>query len=160
MMWQLSDSERQALEALCRSRLRLEADRARAILLSAEGWSSAAIAEVVSARADTVRHWRMRYRHDGARGLRLKSSPGRPGHRGERALCELEQILEAPRLASEPPWTLPRLQREVERRCGVRICQSWISCLLRKKGGSAVGARAIRSRAGKTPKPSPPPART
>src|SRR5690606_39097994 len=102
------------LGALSRSRLRLEADRARAILLSAEGWTSRAIAEVVSVRADTVRHWRSRYRQAGAEGLRVRTSPGRPGHRGARALAELEGILEAPRLPSEPPWTLPRLQHEVE----------------------------------------------
>jgi transposase len=156
----LSDSQRQALEALSRSRLRLEADRARAVLLSAEGWSSAAIAEVVSARADTIRHWRGRYRQAGAEGLRVRHSPGRPGHRGERALSELERILDAPRLASEPPWTLPRLQQEIERRSGVRICQSWISRLLRKKGGSAAGDRGTRSRGGRTPRPLPPRAST
>ncbi|BBA36158.1 putative transposase [Methylocaldum marinum] len=84
-MLQLTDSERQALEALSRSRLRLEADQARATLLSAEGWSSAAVAEVVAARAE---------------GLRVRHSPWRPGHRGERTLAELERILDAPRAAS------------------------------------------------------------
>jgi transposase len=39
----------------------------------------------------------MRYRRHGAEGLRLKCSPGRPRHRGERALAELERILDAPR---------------------------------------------------------------
>jgi hypothetical protein len=96
----------------------------------------------------------------GAKGLGARTSPGRPGHRGERALAELERILDAPHLPSQLPWTLPRLQREVQARSGVRLCQSWISRLLRKKGAFAAGGRAIRSARGKTAKPLPPHARS
>jgi hypothetical protein len=41
-----SDGQRAALEALAGSRDRGEADRARAILLTLDGWTSARIAEV------------------------------------------------------------------------------------------------------------------
>ena len=42
------------------SRNRGEADRARAVLLTLDGWTSAQIAEVFRVREDTVRFWRGR----------------------------------------------------------------------------------------------------
>jgi len=53
-----SDEQRAALEALAVSRNRGEADRARAILLTLDGWTSARIAEVFRVREDTVRQRR------------------------------------------------------------------------------------------------------
>ena len=50
-----SDEQRAALEVLAVSRNRGEADRARAILLTLDGWTSARIAEVLRVREDTVR---------------------------------------------------------------------------------------------------------
>ena len=53
-----SDQQRAALEVLAVSRNGGEADRARAILLTLDGWTSARIAEVFRVREDTVRFWR------------------------------------------------------------------------------------------------------
>ena len=50
-----SDEQRAALEVLAASRNRGEADRARALLLTLDGWTSARIAEVFRVREDTVR---------------------------------------------------------------------------------------------------------
>jgi transposase len=50
-----SEKQKVALEALASWRERGEADRARAILLTLEGWSSPRIAEVFRVRKDTVR---------------------------------------------------------------------------------------------------------
>ena len=50
--------ERLALEALAASRDRGEADRARAVLLTLAGWTSARIGEAFGVREDTVRLWR------------------------------------------------------------------------------------------------------
>lgn len=153
-MWQLTLQERAALEALSRSRLRAEADRARAILLSAQGWSSPAIAEVVAVRADSIRRWRHQYRCGGIEALRAHRPPGRPAYLGARALEALKVILNAPKPAEAPPWTLPRLQTEVEWRTGVRLSQPYISRLLRKKGDMRAAARATRSHADRIQKPS------
>ena len=49
---------REQLSALAGSSDRAEADRARAILLSLEGWSSVRIGEAFSVEPDSVRHWR------------------------------------------------------------------------------------------------------
>ena len=53
-----SKEQRAALEALAASRERGEADRARAVLLTLNGWPSARIAEAFGVREDTVRLWR------------------------------------------------------------------------------------------------------
>jgi DNA-directed RNA polymerase specialized sigma24 family protein len=46
--------QRAALDALAASRERGEADRARAVLLTLNGWTSARIAEAFGVREDTV----------------------------------------------------------------------------------------------------------
>ena len=53
-----SGEQRVALVALANSRDRGEADRARALLLTLAGWTSAKIAEAFGVREDTVRLWR------------------------------------------------------------------------------------------------------
>jgi len=50
-----SVEQRFGLERLAASVNRVEADRARSILLSLSGWKSAAIGEVFGVRDDTVR---------------------------------------------------------------------------------------------------------
>ena len=53
-----SEEQRAALTALGSSRDRGEADRARAVLLTLAGWTSARIAAAFGVREDTVRLWR------------------------------------------------------------------------------------------------------
>ncbi len=47
-----------ALKVLARGADRAEADRARALLLTLKGWTSARIAPAFGVREDTVRLWR------------------------------------------------------------------------------------------------------
>jgi hypothetical protein len=54
-MLRASEEQRAQLEELAQSRDRGEADRARAILLTLDGWTSVRIAEVFRVREDTVR---------------------------------------------------------------------------------------------------------
>jgi DNA-directed RNA polymerase specialized sigma24 family protein len=49
-----------ALKAMAEGADRAEADRARAILLTLSGWTSARIAQAFGVREDTVRLWRRR----------------------------------------------------------------------------------------------------
>jgi hypothetical protein len=68
--------ERAALSALAASRDRGEADRARAILLTLSGWTSARIAEAFGVRDDTVRLWRCDFTRGGADALKARIAPG------------------------------------------------------------------------------------
>src|SRR3974377_1674671 len=63
-----SDEQRAGLEVLALSRNRGEADRARALLLTLDGWTSARIAEVFRVREDTVRFLARRFHARGRRG--------------------------------------------------------------------------------------------
>ena len=130
-----SAEQRAELRALARSSDREEADRARAILLSLEGWTSERIAAAFGVRPDSVRHWRWIFGRKGVAGLRAHKAAGPAAAKAQTALSVLEQVL-APDVADRPNWTLPRLQDEIERRIGERISKSRLSVVL-KKGGSS-----------------------
>lgn len=129
------------LRELSRSPRRDEADRARAILLSLEGWTSARIGEAFGVTADSVRHWRQWYGSGDVEGLRAAIVPGPSGERGMQALSIAAAILSEP-VENRPNWTLPRLQAEIARRGGLSISKSRLSILLREKGAFAGGGPA------------------
>ena len=64
-----SVEQRCGLERLAGSVNRAEADRARAILLSLAGRTSADIGEVFGVREDTVRDWRSTFMREGVAGM-------------------------------------------------------------------------------------------
>ena len=129
-----------ALKELARSERRDEADRARGMLLSLEGWTSEAIGTAFGVTADSVRHWRNWYATGGVEGLRAAVVSGPSGERGLRALSIAAAILSE--RENRPNWTIPRLKAEIERRGGPPISKSRLSILLREKGGSAGGGLA------------------
>jgi transposase len=137
----VDEEQRRELIALSHSRDRGEADRARAILLTVSGWTSAEIAEAFGVREDTVRLWRSEFMRGGVGALKANVAPGPAPIKAERALEVAEELLSAP-VANRPNWTLPRLADEIERRSGIRISRSRLSVVLRKKGVSAGGGRA------------------
>lgn len=130
------DEQRTALTALAGSRDRGEADRARAVLLTLAGWTSARIAEAFGVREDTVRLWRGDFARGGTGALQASIAPGPPPVKSETALRVIAPLLEAP-VADRPNWTIPRLRAEIEARAGVRISRSQLSKAMRKK--SSVG---------------------
>ncbi len=65
-----SEVQRIGLLSLARSRDRGEADRARAVLLTLSGWTSARIAEAFGVREDSVRLWRSDLGRDGVDALK------------------------------------------------------------------------------------------
>src|SRR5271163_4279925 len=84
------------LQALACSERRDEADRARAILLSLNGWSSARLGAVFGVRADSVRRWRVWFGAGGAEALRSSPPPGRTPAKGEWAVAVAEELLGEP----------------------------------------------------------------
>lgn len=131
------------LRSLAHSQRRDEADRARAVLLSLEGWTSERLGAAFGVTADSVRHWRAAFAAEGVAALRAHRAPGPSGARGEWALAVAEELLDAP-VDDRTNWTLPRLQAEIERRTEVRISPSRLSVPLRKKGGSDGGGPGTR----------------
>lgn len=131
-----TEAQRVALTALAGSRDRGEADRARAMLLTLAGWTSARIAEAFGVREDTVRLWRSDFMKGGVETLKATVAPGPAPVKSEAALRVALPLLADP-VADRLNWTIPRLRSEIEAREGVRISRSQLSKALRKK--SSVG---------------------
>ena len=113
--WTVATSEqREELCGLARSSDREEADRARAILLSLDGWTSERIAAAFCAQPDSVRHWRWIFGREGVAGLRARKAPGPEPVKARAALSVIEEVL-APDVSDRPNWTLPRLVDEIEK---------------------------------------------
>ena len=137
--------QKAALQELSRSDVHGEADRARAILLTLQGWTSLELAEAFGVTPEAVRHWRGWFADRGVDALRSTLAPGPSPAKGERALAVASLLLRQT-VEDRTNWTLPRLRAEVERRrspvierqTGASISAGRLSVLL-KKGGS-VGA--------------------
>jgi transposase len=129
----LTEQQRQQLQELTRSTKRAEADRARAILMSAGGRTSAQIAGRLGVSAEQVRHWRSLFKNAGLDALRSRPHTGRPPRKALAALEVAQTALETP-LEQSIPWTCPRLAAEVQRQEGVSISSAYLSKVLRKKG--------------------------
>jgi transposase len=138
-----TDDQRAVLKLMAASADRAEADRARAILLTLDGWTSARIAEAFGVREDTVRLWRGEFMSDGVDALRTRIAPGPLPLKAQAALRVAEPLLSAP-VADRRNWTLARLAEEIKSREGVTISRSQLSKVLRKKGGFASADRGTR----------------
>jgi transposase len=134
-----SDEDKAALNALAGSADRAEADRARAVLLTLAGWTSARIAQAFGVREDTVRLWRGDFMRGGVTALKTTLAPGPMPIKAEAALRVANALLSEP-VANRPNFTLARLSGEIASREGVTISRSQLSKVLRKKGLSAGGA--------------------
>ena len=141
-----------ALQELAGSARRDEADRARAVILSANGWTSGQIARAFGVTPDSVRRWRHWFASAGVAGLRAGEHAGREATKSTSALETVEALLSAP-VTDRPNWTLPRLQAEVARQGAVTISKSQLSKAL-KKTASAGDVPVTACTAGKTPMPS------
>lgn len=122
---------------------RPQADRARAILLTLSGWTSPRIAQAFGVQENTVRLWRGAFQAGGSEALRTRVAAGPAPVKAEAALRVAGPLLSAP-VADRTNWTLARLAEEIARQEGVTISRSQLSKVLRRKGGSATGARATR----------------
>ena len=139
----MDEEPRQGLLALSHARDRGVADRARAIVLTLSGWTSAQIAEAFGVREETVRFWRSAVMTGGIEALKKSAAPGPAPVKAERALAVAEEVLSGP-VADRPNWTLPRLANVIEQRAGVRISPSRLSVVLRQKGIFAGAVHATR----------------
>ena len=131
------------LEARAGESDRAEADRARSILLTLRGWTSARLAEAFGVREDTVRLWRSEFMNGGVEALETRPLPGPEPVKTQAALRVAEPLLSAP-VTNRVNWTLARLADEITAREGVTISRSQLSKALRKKGAFAIADPATR----------------
>ena len=138
-----TEEQKTALKVLAQGADRAEADRARALLLTLDGWTSARIAQAFGVREDTVRLWRSGFARGGVDALRARIAPGPVPLKAEADLRVAAPLLLAP-VEDRLNWTLSRLAGEIARCEGLSISRSQLSKVLRKKGGSASGGPGTR----------------
>ena len=138
-----TEEQKTALKVLAQGADRAEADRARALLLTLDGWTSARIAQAFGVREDTVRLWRSDFARGGVDALRARIAPGPVPVKALAALRVAAPLLSAP-VEDRRNWTLTRLADEIARCEGLRISRSQLSKVLRKKGGSVSGGPGTR----------------
>jgi transposase len=103
-----TDEQKTALKTLAGGVDRAEADRARAILLTLDGWTSGRIAQAFGVREDTVRLWRSDFMHGGIDALKASVAPGPAPLKAQAALRVAGPLLSQP-VADRTNWTLARL---------------------------------------------------
>jgi hypothetical protein len=81
-----TDEQEMALKGLAGGMDRAEADRARAVLLTLDGWTSGRIAQAFGVRKDTVRFWRSAFMRGGIDALKASVAPGPAPLKAEAAL--------------------------------------------------------------------------
>src|SRR3990172_838041 len=138
-----TDEQKAVLKALAGGVERAEADRARAVLLTLDGWTSVRIAQAFGVREDTVRFWRSAFMRGGINALRASIAPGPMPLKAEAALRVAGPLLLQP-VADRTNWTLARLANEIAAKEGIKISRSQLSKVLRKKGDFASGDRGTR----------------
>src|ERR1700750_2585494 len=126
----VDEAGRAELERLGRSAARREADRARAVLWSLDGETSATIAARLGVRAEQARRRRPAVRS--GRGAAARAVPG---------------DLRAARVADRPVWTRARLAAEIRARTGETVSPGHLSLVLRK-GATAGGGHGTPSKGG------------
>ena len=115
-----TEDQKAALMALAQGADRAEADRARVLLLTLDGWTSARIAQAFGVREDTVRLWRSDFARGGVDALRARIAPGPVQLKAEAPLRVAAPLLSAP-VEDRPNWTLSHLAGEIARREGLSI---------------------------------------
>jgi transposase len=138
-----TEEQKTALKVLAQGTDRAEAARARALLLTLDGWTSARIAQAFGVREDTVRLWRSDFSRGGVDALRTRRASGPVPVKAEAALRVAVPLLSVP-VEDRRNWTLSRLADEIARREGLSISRSQLSKVLRKMGGSASGGHGTR----------------
>src|SRR5271165_4925307 len=107
----LRRGDRSQLEAILRSgtvEARL-AQRARIIVLAADGWSNRDIAETVGMHYNQVGIWRKRYCDFGLAGLGDEERPGRPHVYGHDDVLLLVKLVTEPPPSGATRWTMEAL---------------------------------------------------
>lgn len=104
----LADEEHSQLKAVAQSRTLPHGlvQRARLVLLAAEGMANKAIAEKLSLSQQSVSMWRQRFLKQGLRGLHDELRPGRPRSVSDERVAQLVQKTLATKPKDGTHWTV------------------------------------------------------
>lgn len=111
----LDEQQRARLEAVVRSRTApiRDVQRARIVLLAADGMANAAIARALTLRVNTVRTWRGRFVEHGMAGLDDRARPGRPALYGPDVHLRIVATVTSARPEADSQWSHQLLAQEL-----------------------------------------------
>src|SRR3954453_8795656 len=127
----VADEDRVVLESTARSRTAAARDvqRARIVLLAADGWSNRAIGVEVGLHYNQVAVWRDRDPGEGPAGVANPGGPGRP------PVYDADDVILLVKTATETPpepasrWTMEALARRLnEAGVAIAVSQVWRGC--------------------------------
>lgn len=113
---ELSKEQRAELTQLARSRRTPQAlaQRARIVLMTADGVGPAAIGDQLGVSQPTVRKWRGRYVEQGIAGLRSEVRPGRPRSLDDQRVADLLNQALRTRPAKQTHWSVRSFAAETK----------------------------------------------
>lgn len=120
----LTDEHLTELHRMTQQEVGRVAERARMILLSADGFTVGRIQEVFGVTDDTVYKWLDRFEAEGPDGLHDRERSGRPPEIDGEALKELERLVETSPLDEGydfTTWTTPLLGAHLKERFGIDV---------------------------------------
>jgi transposase len=112
----ISQGQREALEVIARSQTApyRQVQRARALLLAAEGVANVRIAEQVAVTATTVRAWRSRFEQDGlARLGKVRAGRGRKSTIPQDKIEEIVELTRNSKPAGQTHWSCRTMAAQV-----------------------------------------------
>lgn len=119
--------------------------RAKAVLLSAEGYSANQLVSRVNLTAKSIRKWISRFNREGVAGLvKQPKSPGRkPTFTPAQRQKMVALALTPPQSLGQPftTWSLDKLVAQLYRVEKIRISKSWLSQILKGQGLSPQQAK-------------------
>ena len=117
----------------------LEDRRRRALRLLDEGLSLNEVGRRIRCAASSVMHWRDMRRRGGEKGLKVRSSPGRP-HKLSLARCRLllKLLLEGAMASGYPTqlWTTARISEVIRKKFRVHYHRDHVGRLMHRLGWS------------------------
>ena len=112
----MSDGQREALEVIARSQVvaHRQVQRARVLLLAADGVANARIAARVGVTATTVRAWRARFRQEGlARLGKVREGRGRKSSIPQDKIDEIVRLTQHSKPAGQTHWSCRTMAAQV-----------------------------------------------
>lgn len=105
---ELTELQRAELQKVARSRRTPQAvaQRARIVLMTADGTGPSAIGEELGISQPTIRKWRTRYVEQGLPGLRSEPRPGRPRSLDDQRVADLLNQALQTRPAKQTHWSV------------------------------------------------------
>src|SRR5882672_12894415 len=112
----MSDGQREALQALSRSQTapHRQVQRAKALLLSADGVANMRIAAQVGVKSATVRAWRTRFAEEGlARLGKVRAGRGRKSTIPQATIEEIVELTRTSKPAGQTHWSCRTMAKRV-----------------------------------------------